>query len=148
TCDDNQKQFKGVFMRYMMDAADTTHDPRYVAFVDKQAASVWNDDRNAGDQLGGRWSGADSADSPNVRDWRTQASALSALIAAIPRPAPNRSLAATLSPAQPVVIPNADGPTKVALKLGVSATGPAGAPLGVQVTADAPTGWAVAPAKT
>jgi predicted alpha-1,6-mannanase (GH76 family) len=147
TCDDNQKQFKGIFMRYMMDAADTTHDPRYQAFVDKQAASVWNDDRNAADQLGSRWSGADSASSPNVRDWRTQASALSALIAAIPQPAPARSLSATLSSAQPVVIPNASDPTKMSLSLSVSVTGPARAPLGVHVATNAPDGWTIAPAK-
>jgi predicted alpha-1,6-mannanase (GH76 family) len=81
TCDDNAKQFKGVFMRYMMDLADTTHDARYQRFVDAQAASIWSSDRNAGDQLGERWSGAESAAHPNVFDWRTQASALSALIA-------------------------------------------------------------------
>ncbi len=148
TCDDNQKQFKGIFMRYMMDAADTTRDPRYLAFVDKQAASVWNDDRNAGDQLGERWAGAENADSPNVRDWRTQASALSALIATIPQPAPKESLAASMSPAQPVVIPNASDPTKVSLNLGISATGPARVPVDVQVSATAPDGWTVAPAKT
>ena len=34
--------------------------------------------------LGERWSGADNAAFPNARDWRTQASALSALIAVIP----------------------------------------------------------------
>jgi len=83
TCDDNQKQFKGVFMRYMMDVADTTHDPRYSAFVRTQAATIWANDRDDQNQIGERWSGADSADFPNYRDWRTQASALSALIAAV-----------------------------------------------------------------
>jgi predicted alpha-1,6-mannanase (GH76 family) len=84
TCDDNGKQFKGIFMRYMMDAADTTHDPRYRAFVSHQAATIWTQDRDAGNRLGERWSGADSAAFPNARDWRTQASALSALIAVVP----------------------------------------------------------------
>lgn len=148
TCDDNQKQFKGIFMRYMMDAADTTHDPRYQAFVHKQAASVWNDDRNAADQLGGRWSGAETANSANVRDWRTQASALSALIADIPRPAPQRSLAATVSPAQPVVIPNTSSTTRLTVNLGVSATAPAAIPLQARVAAKAPAGWTVSPART
>ena len=36
------------------------------------------------DRKGERWSGADNAAFPNARDWRTQASALSALIAVIP----------------------------------------------------------------
>ncbi len=81
SCDDNQKQFKGVFMRYLMDLTDTTHDPKYQAFVDAQATSIWTKDRSPQNQLGERWSGADSPAHPNVFDWRTQASALSALIA-------------------------------------------------------------------
>ncbi len=84
TCDDNGKQFKGVFMRYLMDAADTTRDPRYRSFIRTQATSIWTADRH-GSQLGERWSGADDAAFPNAFDWRTQASALSALIAVIPQ---------------------------------------------------------------
>ena len=84
TCDDNGKQFKGIFMRYLMDAADTTHDPRYRAFASHQAATIWTSDRDGDNSLGERWSGADNAAFPNARDWRTQASALSALIAVIP----------------------------------------------------------------
>ena len=148
TCDDNAKQFKGIFMRYMMDAADTTHDPRYRAFVQKQAESVWNDDRNAADQLGDRWSGAETADSLNVRDWRTQASALSALIADIPQPAPMRSLSAIMSPAQPVVIPNTSGTTTLTVDLNVSATSPVPIPLRARVSATAPAGWTVSPDRT
>jgi predicted alpha-1,6-mannanase (GH76 family) len=82
TCDDNAKQFKGVFMRYFTDLDDTTHEARYQAFVDRQATSVWDRDRDARNQLGERWSGAESTAHPNVFDWRTQASALSALLAA------------------------------------------------------------------
>jgi predicted alpha-1,2-mannosidase len=78
SCDDNAKQFKGVFMRYLMDLADTTHDSAYPRFIDRQATSVWTADRDAHDRLGVRWAGG----SRNVFDWRTQASALSALIAA------------------------------------------------------------------
>lgn len=84
TCDDNGKQFKGIFMRYLMDAADTTHDPHYRAFASHQAATIWTSDRDGDNSLGERWSGADNAAFPNARDWRTQASALSALIAVIP----------------------------------------------------------------
>ncbi|ROS78782.1 putative alpha-1,2-mannosidase [Cellulomonas sp. PhB143] len=82
SCDDNGKQFKGVFMRYFGDLADTTGTTRYRAFVDTQAATVWAKDRTSGDRLGTRWAGGDSAKHPNVFDWRTQASALSALVAA------------------------------------------------------------------
>jgi predicted alpha-1,6-mannanase (GH76 family) len=80
TCDDNGKQFKGIFMRYWTDLVDTTHNRRYAAFLNRQADSIWNNDRDATGRLGARWSGATSDHNPNVFDWRTQASALSALI--------------------------------------------------------------------
>ena len=147
-CDDNGKQFKGVFQRYWMDLADTTHDPRYVAFVQQQATSVWDHDRDASDRLGERWSGLTNADHPNAFDWRTQASALSALIAAVPKQTPSQSLSATLSPAQPVVMPSSAGPTHVKLEVGLQATGPAGLPVKVDVRAAAPAGWAVTPVRT
>ena len=44
------------------------------------AESIWNHDRDAANRLGIRWSGATSVGHPNVFDWRTQASALRALI--------------------------------------------------------------------
>ncbi|MEV5963455.1 glycoside hydrolase family 76 protein [Kribbella sp. NPDC051952] len=141
TCDDNGKQFKGIFMRYWMDLADTTHDRRYTDFVDQQAATVWNNDRDAAGRLGERWSGA----APNVFDWRTQASALSALIAAVPRQAPVKSLSATISPAQPVVMPATGSATHVKLTVQVQATGHA--PLQVAVRAGAPAGWTVTPSR-
>jgi predicted alpha-1,6-mannanase (GH76 family) len=80
TCSDDGKQFKGIFMRYWTDLVDTTHDPHYAAFLHQQAESIWNHDRDAAGQLGMRWSGATHGSHPNVFDWRTQASALSALI--------------------------------------------------------------------
>ncbi|ARU50763.1 hypothetical protein CBR64_03875 [Cellulosimicrobium cellulans] len=85
TCDDNGKQFKGIFMRYLMDLNDATGETRYQEFVDRQAATIWAQDRAAGDRLGVRWAGGESAQHPNVVDWRTQASALSALVAATPQ---------------------------------------------------------------
>jgi predicted alpha-1,6-mannanase (GH76 family) len=78
-CDDNQKQFKGVFERYMTDLAGVAGGS-YATFDATQAASVWNTDRDSLNQLGERWNGATSDASPNVRDWRTQASALTALL--------------------------------------------------------------------
>jgi predicted alpha-1,6-mannanase (GH76 family) len=144
-CDDNGKQFKGIFMRYWTDLADTTHDRRYTDFVAQQAATVWNNDRDAADRLGERWSGITSADHPNVFDWRTQASALSALIAAVPVPPPVRSLSATTDPAQPVVMPATGSATHVKVQVDLQATGPADDPIQVAVRAAGPSGWSVTP---
>lgn len=144
TCDDNGKQFKGIFMRYWTDLVDTTHDQHYAAFLDTQADTLWNDDRDAANRLGTRWSGATSDEHPNVFDWRTQASALSALIGAVPTWMPRESLAATLSPAQPVIMPAASSTTPIAFELGVSATG--WLPLNTIASIQAPAGWNVSPA--
>ncbi|MGW5360941.1 glycoside hydrolase family 76 protein [Actinopolymorpha pittospori] len=145
TCDDNAKQFKGIFLRYLMDLADVTHADHYRAFVTTQAVSIWERDHDAADRLGTRWAGGTSTEHPNVFDWRTQASALSALIATVPVPAPMRSLAATASPAQPVVMPASSGSTKVTINIGVSATGPASRPVTARVRVKAPDGWTVSP---
>ena len=143
SCDDNGKQFKGIFMRYWTDLVDTTHDGRYATFLDRQADGIWKDDRDAAGRLGTRWSGATSDDHPNVFDWRTQASALSALIGDVPTWTPLESLAATMSPAQPVIMPPASGTTSIAINLGVSATG--FFPLQTLALIDAPTGWSTSP---
>src|SRR5215211_2316020 len=37
TCDDNQKQFKGIFMRYLMDLADATGSVTHGGFARVQA---------------------------------------------------------------------------------------------------------------
>jgi predicted alpha-1,6-mannanase (GH76 family) len=139
TCDDNGKQFKGIFMRYWTDLVDTTHDRRYAAFLDQQAASIWDDDRDAAGRLGTRWSGAANDDHPNVFDWRTQASALSVLIGDVPVLTPLASLAATMSPAQPVIMPAASGVTTIPINLGTSATG--FFPLLALASIDTPSGW-------
>ncbi|UPG87645.1 glycoside hydrolase family 76 protein [Luteibacter aegosomatis] len=146
SCDDNAKQFKGIFMRYWTDLVDTTHDRGYAAFLERQAATIWNDDRDAANRLGTRWSGATGDGHPNVFDWRTQASALSALVGDVPTLTPLASLAATLSPAQPVVMPSASGATTIPLNLGVSATGYF--PLLALASVDAPTGWNATPRAT
>ncbi len=146
SCDDNGKQFKGIFMRYWTDLVDTTRDPRYAAFLEQQAETIWANDRDAAGRLGTRWSGATSADHPNVFDWRTQASALSALIGDVPAWTPRESLAATMSPAQPVVMPAASGVTTIPIDLGVSATG--FFPLQARASIDAPAGWTASPQAT
>ncbi len=84
-CDDNQKQFKGIFMRYLSDLNSVTAGA-YNGFVSAQADSVWNADRDTLNRFGERWSGQDSSTDPNMRDWRTQASALEALLAATSEP--------------------------------------------------------------
>ncbi|MEU9451968.1 glycoside hydrolase family 76 protein [Streptomyces sp. NPDC048277] len=78
TCDDNQKQFKGIFVRHLADLADATGSTVYRAYVQKQADSIWTADRDSLNRLGERWSGS----TPNQLDWRTQAGALQALTAA------------------------------------------------------------------
>ncbi|SCD60702.1 Glycosyl hydrolase family 76 [Streptomyces sp. DvalAA-14] len=81
SCDDNAEQFKGVFMRYLQDLDRVTGDA-YGAFAGAQAAAIWSADRTSLNQLGERWSGQGTAQHPDTADWRTQASALSALLAA------------------------------------------------------------------
>ncbi|MFF9125555.1 glycoside hydrolase family 76 protein [Streptomyces sp. NPDC014889] len=77
-CDDNQKQFKGIFVRHLADLADATGSAVYRAYITRQADSLWRTDRDPLNRLGQRWAGA----APNQSDWRTQASALEALTAA------------------------------------------------------------------
>ncbi|MBN6039969.1 glycosyl hydrolase [Amycolatopsis sp. 195334CR] len=75
-CDDNQKQFKGVFSRYLADLDGVTGG--YGEFATHQGDSIWSRDRDALNRIGQRWAGT----SPNQLDWRTQASGLGGLIAA------------------------------------------------------------------
>ncbi|MBB5866821.1 hypothetical protein F4553_000200 [Allocatelliglobosispora scoriae] len=77
TCDDNAKQFKGVMLRYLSELNEVTSGA-YLPFIRTQANTIWSASRDSLNQLGQHWSG----EAPNVRDWRTQASALSALLAA------------------------------------------------------------------
>jgi predicted alpha-1,6-mannanase (GH76 family) len=86
TCDDNGKQFKGIFMRYLMELADATGVAAYRTYAQTQATSIWQNDRDALNRIGQRWSGQSPAGFPNAWDWRTQASGLAALLAATPYP--------------------------------------------------------------
>jgi hypothetical protein len=78
SCDDNQKQCKGIFIRRLADLADAIESAAYKAYIKKQAESIWATDRDPLNRLGQRWAGT----TPNQADWRTQASALEALTAA------------------------------------------------------------------
>ncbi|MCU7727563.1 glycoside hydrolase family 76 protein [Actinoplanes sp. KI2] len=82
TCDDNGKQFKGIFMRGLLELADVTGQASYRTYAQTQADRIWTADRDSLNRLGERWTGTTSAAYPNARDWRTQTSALGALIAA------------------------------------------------------------------
>ena len=64
-------------MRYLGEPNSATGFA-YTTFTRTQADRTWAADRDPLNRLGERWSGQE----PNVRDWRTQASALSALLAA------------------------------------------------------------------
>jgi rhamnogalacturonyl hydrolase YesR len=77
-CDDNQKQFKGVALRYLGDLAQVTGAASYQQYVRKQADTLWAADRDPLNRIGERWAGT----TPNQVDWRTQGSALGALTAA------------------------------------------------------------------
>jgi len=76
TCDDNQKQFKGIFIRYLADLAQATGSAVYQRFGQVQSDSIWAADRDSLNRVGQRWTGS----APNQFDWRTQASGLEALI--------------------------------------------------------------------
>ena len=141
TTNDNHKQFKGIFLRYLMDLADTTGEERWREAIARQAASIWERDRTLEGRHGVRWSGAERAGSPNVADWRTQASALSALIAAVPVGGADRSLTAALG-APPVVVPDGSAARRE-LRLSVTATEPYARQVAVRLEADAPAGWQV-----
>ncbi|MBP2336837.1 putative alpha-1,6-mannanase (GH76 family) [Saccharothrix coeruleofusca] len=76
SCDDNQKQFKGIFARYLADLARVTGSAAHRAYAQRQSDSIWTTDRDALNRLGQRWAGG----TPNQLDWRTQASALGGVL--------------------------------------------------------------------
>ena len=53
----DQTQFKGVFIRNLDALYEVTHDRSYLEFINKNASSIWQVDRNIYDQLGFDWSG-------------------------------------------------------------------------------------------
>jgi predicted alpha-1,6-mannanase (GH76 family) len=70
-------QFKGIFARNLMLLNQRYPVPGYAAFVARNAALIWNNDRNSANQLGFWWGGPfDTADAAR------QSSALDLLIAA------------------------------------------------------------------
>jgi predicted alpha-1,6-mannanase (GH76 family) len=57
----DQTQFKGIFIRNLDALYQVTGDQAYRAFIDQNASSIWQNDRNIYDQIGFDWSGPISA---------------------------------------------------------------------------------------
>ncbi|GAA3747895.1 glycoside hydrolase family 76 protein [Terriglobus aquaticus] len=86
SCGADAPQFKGIFVRNLRALQHVVHEPRYTAFFETNADSIWLNDRNTAKRFGGTdnqlglvWSGP-----PKSIDASTQSSALDALTAAIP----------------------------------------------------------------
>lgn len=82
TCDDDQVQFKGIFMRYLgvleQQMTDSDQKASYQAFLKRNADSIWSVYGGAQPQFGLTWNAKSGPAS-----FMTQVSALEALIAAI-----------------------------------------------------------------
>ena len=77
-CDANGSQFKGIFMRNLAYLYLADRNATYKTFILKNADSIWQNNRNAANQLGLRWAGPfDKADASR------QTSAMDALNAAM-----------------------------------------------------------------
>jgi predicted alpha-1,6-mannanase (GH76 family) len=77
-CDGDQTQFKGIFTRNLYDLYTRSGRPAYRTFILNNARSIWDNNRNADNQFGLRWTGPfDMADASR------QSSALDALNAAL-----------------------------------------------------------------
>ena len=56
-------QFKGIFIRHLEELYETTGFARYREFLERNAASVWQNNRDEAGRFGGRWRGpVDSVD--------------------------------------------------------------------------------------
>ena len=56
-CNEDQAQFKGIFVRYLYDFWRQSRQPAYRAFILANASSVWDHGQNAASQFGLRWAG-------------------------------------------------------------------------------------------
>jgi predicted alpha-1,6-mannanase (GH76 family) len=88
SCGGDTSQFKGIFMRHLGELARATKEPRYQAFITKNADWIWNAARDKNDDLGLSWS-----QSLDTADGARQSSALDALNAAVAYAAPAPNLA-------------------------------------------------------
>lgn len=82
-CSDNGVRYKSIFVRTFGGPASATRDEKYIANVHQQAANVGTSERDSLNRVGQQWNGVDSAQLPNVRNKRTKASGVGALVAAL-----------------------------------------------------------------
>ena len=80
-CGADGSQFKGVFARNLRILQQSSPEKRYADFLDRNADSVWNADRNGRNEFGLVWDG------PFVgpANASTQSSALDVIVAALSR---------------------------------------------------------------
>ena len=76
-CNEDQAQFKGIFVRYLYDFWRHSRQPGYRGFILANANSVWTHNRNAAGQFGLHWAGPFDFPTP-----ARQSSALDLLTAA------------------------------------------------------------------
>lgn len=57
SCNGDQEQFKGLFMRNLAYLYDVDHQQTYFRFLATNANSIWANDRNSSNQLGLAWNG-------------------------------------------------------------------------------------------
>lgn len=57
SCDQDQEQFKGLFMLNLAYLYDEDLKPSYAIFLAKNASAIWANDRNSSNQLGLLWNG-------------------------------------------------------------------------------------------
>lgn len=79
----DQSQFKGIFLRNLATLYEVTQDPGYERFIERNASSIWQNDRNVYDQIGYDWSGPISAADQSFNA-STLGSGLDGLNAAVP----------------------------------------------------------------
>ncbi len=79
----DQTQFKGIFIRNLYALYQVTGNQTYRKFIDKNASSIWQNDRNVYDQIGFDWAGPITAPDESFNA-STTSSGLDALNAAGP----------------------------------------------------------------
>jgi predicted alpha-1,6-mannanase (GH76 family) len=86
SCNGDQTQFKGIFVRYLHELHLRSGKPAYRAFLLANADSVWDSARNSSDQFGLRWAGPfDQADASRQTSALEVITAAAALTAPSPR---------------------------------------------------------------
>ena len=95
-CNEDQAQFKGIFMRYLYDFWLQSRQSDYPAFILANAGSVWDHSKNAADQFGLCWACRSTGPAP---PGRVRPSTLSSPPPLSPAASPLASRPRTLAPA-------------------------------------------------